>query len=349
LRVEGLASGVRSMPGLMRYEWKHRLRPVLRLVVFVLVVEGAMKVAEAYTASPLPRILSFFSTSDSTTVRFETATAASSTTKPVRPVRLRHGEYDPYAGIRAKQEREPDAPSEDGDAVPLRSSADNLPLPNLPKSERRCLAEAVYFEGRSETIEGQIAVAQVVLNRVRSGKWPDTICAVVRQGRGDSCQFPGVCKAGERPSETDTSWQRAAWIADDAAAGRAWLSELSDATHYHNASLKPPWRLSMKFIRKVGWRMYYADPKAAESLASLRPGQAPLAVGSEKIASEDARDAAATAAAAAEARRVQRDLQRARLASVEARQTNGAAQKSATTTTTVTKSVATEIFSRMER
>jgi spore germination cell wall hydrolase CwlJ-like protein len=320
--------------------------------VFVLVIEGGMKVAEAYTAGPLPRILSFFSASESTDVRFEAATAqapVTSATKSVRHVRLRYGEYDPYAGIRAKQEREPDAPPEDGDALPLRASSDNLPPPNLPKSERRCLAEAVYFEGRHETIEGQIAVAQVVLNRVRSGKWPDTICAVIRQGRGDNCQFPSVCKAGERPQETDTSWQRAAWLADDAAAGRAWLSELSDATHYHNASIKPPWRLSMKFIRKVGWRMYYADPKTSDALTGLSPGQAPLAVALDKIASEDARDASAKLAAAAEARRAQRDQQRARLASVEARQPDGGAQKSSTTTTTVTKSVATEIFSRMER
>jgi spore germination cell wall hydrolase CwlJ-like protein len=332
------------MPGLMRYEWKHRLRPVVRVVAFVLVVEGGMRVAEAYTASPIPRMLSYFSTSDSTNVRFD----ATATTKPVRHVKLRHGEYDPYAGIRAKQERETDAPSEDGDALPLRAVVDNLPPPNLPKSERRCLAEAVYYEGRNETLEGQIAVAQVVLNRVRSGKWPDTICAVVRQGRGENCQFPAVCKAGERPSDNDTDWQRAAWIADDAAAGRAWLSELFDATHYHNASTKPAWRLSMKLIRKVGWRLYYADPKAAETLVSLNPGQAPLTVASERIAAEDARETAAKAAAATEARRAQREQQRARLASVEARQ-SGESRSSGAVTTTVTKSIASDVFSRMER
>jgi spore germination cell wall hydrolase CwlJ-like protein len=324
------------MPGFKRYEWKHRLRPVLRIVAFVLVIEGGMRVAEAYTASPIPRMLSYFSTSDTTNVRLDVSD------KPVRHVRLRHGEYDPYAGIRAKQEREPDAPSENGPAQPLRSFVDNLPPPNLPKSERRCLADAVYFEARNETIEGQIAVAQVVLNRVRSGKWPDTICAVVREGRGENCQFPAVCKAGERPPETDTSWQQAAWVADDVAAGRAWLRELSDATHYHNTSAKPPWRLSMKFIRKVGWRMYYADPKATGTLVSLNPGQALLAVGTDKVAADDARETAATVA---EAKRIQREQQRARLASIEARQPRSAANSG----TTVTKSVATDIFSRMER
>jgi spore germination cell wall hydrolase CwlJ-like protein len=337
------------MPGLKRYEWKHRLRPLMRIVALVLVVEGGMKVAEAYSASPLPRIVSLFSTSDSTSVRLGSAD------KPVRQVKLRHGEYDPYAGTRAKQEREEnaDAPAEDAEAMPLRNAADNLPPPNLPKSERRCLAEVVYYEGRNETIEGQIAVAQVVLNRVRSGKWADSICAVVRQGRGENCQFPAACKAGERPADTDTNWQRAAWIADDAAAGRAWLNELSDATHYHNASAKPPWRLSMRFIRKVGWRMYYSDPKAAAKLMSLSPGEAPIAVAADKVASEDALIEKQDAAAKAEAKRVQREQQRARLVSLEAREARetrvAQPPKAREATTTVTKSIASDIFSRMER
>ena len=323
------------MPGLKRFEWKQRLRPVLRLVALVLVLEGGVRVAEAYTASPLPRLLSYFSTSDTTTVRLSDAT------KPVRQAKLHHGEYDPYSGNRAKQEREDytDAPPEDAAAMPNRAAVDTLPPPNLPKNERRCLAEAVYYEGRGETTEGQIAVAQVVLNRVRSGKWSDTICGVVREGRegrGESCQFPAVCRAGERPPETDIAWQRAALLADDAAAGRAWLNELTEATHYHNVSAKPPWRLSMQLIRKIGWRMFYADPKAAAKLVSLKPGEAPLALDTEKVASDDARDVAAQATAAAEAKRAQ---QRARLALVEARQPK----------TTVTKSVATEIFSRMDR
>jgi spore germination cell wall hydrolase CwlJ-like protein len=337
------------MPGLKRYEWRHRLRPVLRIVALILIVEGGMKVAEAYSASPLPRILSLFSTTDTSTIRFANAD------KPVRQVKLRHGEYDPYSGTRSKHEREEnaDAPAEDAEAPPMRTGADNLPPPNLPKSERRCLAEVVYYEGRNETIEGQIAVAQVVLNRVRSGKWSDSICAVVKQGRGENCQFPAVCKAGERPAETDTDWQRAAWIADDAAAGRAWLNELTEATHYHNASARPPWRLSMKFIRKVGWRMYYSDPKASAKLVSLNPGEAPVAVAADKVASEDALIEKQAAAAKAEARRIQREQQRDRLVSLEARDARAAqlpkGREATTSTTTVTRSVASDIFSRMER
>ena len=326
------------MPGLKRYEWKHRLRPLMRLVVLVLLIEGGIRATEAYSASPLPRLLAYFSTTDTTSVRL------GDPSKPARNVKFRHGDYDPYSGNRGKQEREEnaDAPPEDAAALPFRSAVDTLPPPSLSKSERRCLAEAVYYEGRQETTEGQIAVAQIVLNRVRSGQWLDTICGVVRQGRGESCQFPTVCKAGDRPPETDIEWQRAALIADDAAAGRAWLNELTEATHYHNASAKPPWRLSMRFIRKVGWRMYYADPKATASLGQLKPGEAPLAVAAERIASEDGREAAAQATAAAEAKRTAREQQRARLADVVARQPTS---KSAT----VTKSVATEIFSRMER
>jgi spore germination cell wall hydrolase CwlJ-like protein len=333
------------MPGLMRYEWKHRLRPVIRIGAFILVIEGGLMVAEAFTASPLPRILSYLSSSDNS-VQVQVAKQARQ--------KIRYEDYDPYAGNRNKAEREEnaDAPPEDADALPLPAAVDNLPPPNLPKSERRCLAEAVYFEGRHETIEGQIAVAQVVLNRVRSGKWPSTICAVVRQGRGENCQFPAVCTAAGRPPENDASWAKAAWIADDTAAGRAWLNELTEATHYHNASAKPAWRLSMRFIRKVGWRLYYADPKVATSLVKLSPGQAPLSVSADKVATADAQIEKQDAE---EAKRNQRERlaeQKARLASAHKIETGSIAVKVKPAGAVAMQKPTTnaaDMFSRMER
>jgi spore germination cell wall hydrolase CwlJ-like protein len=339
------------MPSLNRYVWKQRLRPVTRLIALVLVIEGGLRAAEAYTASPLPRLLSMLSSSDDTT--------KVNLGKPGRATKVRYGDYDPYAGNRSKQEREEsvDAPPEDGDALPLPVAVDNLPPPNLPKSERRCLAEAVYFEGKQETIEGQIAVAQIVLNRVRSGKYPTTICAVVRQGRGGDCQFPAVCKAAGKPPENDEHWQKAAWIADDTAAGRAWLSELTDATHYHNASAKPVWRLSMHMIRKVGWRLYYSDPALEGKLPKLKPGQPPLEVAADKIAAADAmidkQDAAATAEAAADAKRKQRE----RLAEQRERMNKHGAESSVKVKTSAIASQrsgfggsnAAEAFSNMSR
>jgi spore germination cell wall hydrolase CwlJ-like protein len=342
------------MSGLKRYEWKYRLRPVLRILALVALVEGGIKVAEAYSASPLPRILALISTTD-------TSVSVNPSKQATRQVKVRYSDYDPYAGNRTTAEREEvaDAPAEETDALPLPVGVDNLPPPKLPKAERRCLAEAVYFEGRNETIEGQIAVAQVILNRVRSGNWPSTICAVVRQGRGDSCQFPAVCKAGDRPPENDASWQRAAWIADDTAAGRAWLNELTEATHYHNASAKPPWRLSMRLIRKVGWRLYYADPKHTEKLVGLAPGQAPIEVKADKVAALDAaiakKEAEDQATAAADAKRRQRERlaeNRSRLAEAEAapgRAKSTAAASGAPKAGSASKTTATEIFARMER
>jgi spore germination cell wall hydrolase CwlJ-like protein len=325
-----------------RYEWKHRMRPVFRVLALILVVEGGIQVAEAYSSSPIPRILSFLSTPDTVQVQL---------TKPGRVVKVRHNDYDPYAGNRSKAEREEnaDAPAEDGEGLQQKVAADNLPPPNLPKSERRCLAEAVYYEARNETIEGQIAVAQVVLNRVRSGNWPSTICAVVRQGRGDNCQFPAVCSAGDPPAETDAKWQKAAWIADDTAAGRAWLNELTQATHYHNASAKPVWRTSMQLIRRVGWRLYYADPKHTEKLVALAPGQAPLVGDAKKIASEDAQSSTDPAS---EARRQQRErlaAQRSRLATVETTSTTARMRQPAAAATGKPSVSTTDVFSRMER
>jgi hypothetical protein len=100
------------MPGLLRYEWKHRLRPVLRIGAFILVIEGGLMVAEAFTASPLPRILSYLTASDNS-VQVQVAKQARQ--------KIRYGDYDPYAGNRSKAEREEnaDAPPEDADALPL--------------------------------------------------------------------------------------------------------------------------------------------------------------------------------------------------------------------------------------
>jgi Cell Wall Hydrolase len=192
----------------------------------------------------------------------------------------------------------------------------------------------------------------VVLNRVRSGNWPSTVCAVIRQGRGENCQFPAVCKGGgDLPPATDANWQRAAWIADDTAAGRAWLNELTQATHYHNASARPPWRVSMQYIRKVGWRMFYADPKHTEKLVALAPGQPPIAVAADQVAALDAviakREAAEDAEKAADAKRRQRERlaeSRSRLAAAV-----GPAGSNAPKAASTSKSIATEIFARMER
>jgi Cell Wall Hydrolase len=152
------------------------------------------------------------------------------------------------------------------------AARDNLPPPPIPAADRDCLAMAVFYEARGETIEGQIAVAQVIMNRVKQRKWGAGICAVVYHGedRGEKCQFSFACHDHAEPRPGDSLWQEARWIADDVAAGRAYLSELSTATHYHATTVAPVWRLGLGEIRRIGNHIFYGprDPNAPAVVAS---------------------------------------------------------------------------------
>lgn len=140
-------------------------------------------------------------------------------------------------------------------------AADHLPPPPHSVEERACLARAVFFEARGEPIEGQIAVAQVVLNRVAADAWPKTICGVVYQGaeRGEKCQFSFACTDDRRSLVGAPGWEQSKWIADDVAAGRAYLSELDGVLHFHTTTVRPIWRLSMRPVRTIGQHIFYLD------------------------------------------------------------------------------------------
>ena len=122
----------------------------------------------------------------------------------------------------------------------------------------RCLAEAIYYEARGEPVIGQIAVAQVVLNRVRSGRWGPSICRVVNQGisRGEKCQFSFACRTF-RTKPIGDAWTQARDIANDAVQGRAWLRELVEATHYHTLNVSPVWRIDLEPLGTYGQHVFY--------------------------------------------------------------------------------------------
>ena len=132
----------------------------------------------------------------------------------------------------------------------------------------RCLAEAIYYEARGEPVDGQIAVAQVVLNRARSHFWPNTICGVVNQGiaRGEKCQFSYACRV-LRAKPNGIAWDHAQEIADDAIHGRAWFRELVDATYYHATAVAPVWRLDLTLIGTFGTHIFYRNDAFATSLS----------------------------------------------------------------------------------
>jgi hypothetical protein len=124
----------------------------------------------------------------------------------------------------------------------------------------RCLAEAVYWEARSEPERGQMAVAQVVLNRSVSGFYPRDVCGVVYQNahRYLACQFTFACE-GRRslvPTESEP-WSRASRIAKEMMAGQLWLPEVGHATHYHATYVRPWWARSMNRLQQIGIHVFY--------------------------------------------------------------------------------------------
>lgn len=122
-----------------------------------------------------------------------------------------------------------------------------------------CLATAIYFEARGESYRGQVAVAQVVLNRVKHRLYPDTICGVVfqNQNRRNACQFSFACD-GRPERVTDTaSWEQAQEIARGTVQGNLYLSEVGYATHYHASYVYPAWAPRMKRLTKIGLHVFY--------------------------------------------------------------------------------------------
>src|ERR1700722_1134096 len=126
------------------------------------------------------------------------------------------------------------------------------------KSEK-CLAEAVYFEARGEAVRGQIAVAQVVMNRTFSGYYPNTVCGVVYQNKYHhmACQFTFACDNIADVVREPDMWDRAKKIAKAMLDGQLWLPEVDKSTHYHAYWVHPSWVAEMKKMYKFGVHTFY--------------------------------------------------------------------------------------------
>lgn len=156
--------------------------------------------------------------------------------------------------------------------VLLHSPSLALSLPNLdladPETRRRevkCLAEAVYFEARSEPETGQAAVAQVVINRAKSGLYPASICGVVYQNRHryKACQFTFACEGKALAIREPESWAVASRVAQEVLKGQTYLPAVGASTHYHADYVAPYWSRKLKRTDRIGRHIFY----------KLRPGQ----------------------------------------------------------------------------
>ena len=127
------------------------------------------------------------------------------------------------------------------------------------KREHRCLATAIYFEARREPVKGQLAVAQVIMNRVRSSYYADTVCGVVYEGahKRNACQFSFACDGAADKPRDKKRWVIAMDLARKVTDGKVWLKDIGYASHYHANYVKPSWRRSMKLIKQIGVHIFY--------------------------------------------------------------------------------------------
>lgn len=126
--------------------------------------------------------------------------------------------------------------------------------------QMRCLAEAIYFEARSEPETGQAAVAQVVLNRVRSGVYPTTVCGVVYQDRNRpfACQFSFACEGRSLRIEEPGPWAVATRIAAEVVGGQNYNPRVAEAVNYHANYVSPFWRGYLRRVDRIGAHIFYA-------------------------------------------------------------------------------------------
>jgi len=140
------------------------------------------------------------------------------------------------------------------------------PFTSSPESSdharsRECLTQAIYYEARSQSPDGQRAVAQVVLNRVRHPDYPDTICDVVFQGswRRTGCQFSFTCDGSMRRRIEPRAWEQAGRIADEALSGGVYRP-VGLALNYHTTAIRPYWAPSLVRQAVVGDHIFYRRP-----------------------------------------------------------------------------------------
>ncbi len=125
-------------------------------------------------------------------------------------------------------------------------------------AEWECLTQALYFEARGERAEGLFAVAEVILNRVDSARYPDTVCDVINQGTGRkyACQFTYTCDGLPEHVKEPKAWQRVGKVAKVMLRGAPRV--LTDgALYYHASRVSPSWSMTKALTNTIGDHHFY--------------------------------------------------------------------------------------------
>ena len=195
----------------------------------------------------------------------EASSSFSDGATPATPLEFALNSSSPTSsdGIVVTVEADPSQPQTTIEANSLGGGQPNYAALIDPKDnarQMRCLAEAIYFESRGEPEHGQAAVAQVVLNRVRSGIYPTTVCGVVYQDRNRpfACQFSFACEGRSLRIEEPGPWAVATRIAQEVVGGSNYNPLVGEAVNYHANYVSPFWTGYLRRVDHIGNHIFYA-------------------------------------------------------------------------------------------
>ena len=128
-----------------------------------------------------------------------------------------------------------------------------------------CLSANVYHEAKNQSIDGQIAVAEVVMNRVADPRYPNTVCEVVKQGRQhpsgammrNKCQFSWYCDGKHDRPQNEDLWIDAQMLAYQMVHEDKYRGITEGATHYHATYVKPHWASTLQLVGRIGAHIFY--------------------------------------------------------------------------------------------
>jgi spore germination cell wall hydrolase CwlJ-like protein len=124
------------------------------------------------------------------------------------------------------------------------------------RTEVECLAKNIYFEAGSEPRAGKIAVAEVTMNRVRSKQFPKTVCGVVYQRHGKTCQFSWVCQ-GKQNIRSNRTWNESYKIAENILILKKRYGIIGSAKYFHANYVEPNWAAEKQIVMQIGQHIFY--------------------------------------------------------------------------------------------
>ncbi len=152
----------------------------------------------------------------------------------------------------------------------------DLAAASQQRADHNCMAEAIYYEARSESLRGHLAVAEVVLNRVDSKFYPDSVCGVVYQGaeRRTGCQFSFTCDGSTLRSPRGEAWRRANAVAANVLMKTVDKPITGGATHYHTNYVSPYWQVGLIRTNVIDTHIFYRFPETGREWARVQLAKA---------------------------------------------------------------------------